>query len=228
MINPAAPGKTFEFFWAELSTILRPGSQVGKFYGKAFTISAITILSVEIDSPDVGGVVELPKDAFRAIYADWRNYRYEKLAHTNPQETLHVISITEHVIQTWVRHENRMKLIELARADDLRDGVFRVRHLPCNEASADSKVPPNMNEGTRLPQALVSLAYERRDRSLGITELLRGQPDGALRCLRRNPESPALLTGEISMVKERAGTQTLGLSGEKDGRALRNVRARTI
>ena len=74
MINPSEPGKTFEIFWTELSVILRPGNRVGKLYGKSFTISAVTELSVAIDSPDVGGVVELPLDAFKTIYADWRSY----------------------------------------------------------------------------------------------------------------------------------------------------------
>lgn len=139
MINPAAPDKTFEAFWAELSALSptlspyiwtpafpKPVTRIGKFYGKAFTVSAITENSVTIDSPDIHGVVEIPRKSFEIIYADWHQYRYEGLASTNSQETLHVVSIIEHVVQTWVRREERTKLIELARTAELPDGIFFV------------------------------------------------------------------------------------------------------
>lgn len=129
MINPAAPGKSFEILWAEISAILLSGSQVGKFHGKAFRVSAVTDNLVRIDSPDVGGEVDLPREAFKTIYADWRYYRYEKLekpSHTNSQETLHILSLIEHIVQTWVRRESRIKTLESARTAKLRDGVFWV------------------------------------------------------------------------------------------------------
>jgi hypothetical protein len=139
VINPATPDKPFEAFWAELSalnptlspyiwtpSIPKPVTRIGKFYGRAFTVSAITESSVTIDSPDIHGVVEIPRRSFEVIYADWRQYRYESLAGTNSQETLHVISIIEHVVQTWVRREERTKLIELARTTALPDGIFWV------------------------------------------------------------------------------------------------------
>ncbi|KJV07118.1 hypothetical protein [Methylocucumis oryzae] len=139
VVNPAAPDKTFEAFWAELSAlnpafspyiwtpaVSKPVTRIGKFYGRAFTVSAITESSVTIDSPDIHGIVEVPRESFEVIYADWRQYRYESLANTNSQETLHVISIIEHVVQTWVRREERTKLIELARTAELLDGIFLV------------------------------------------------------------------------------------------------------
>jgi hypothetical protein len=128
VINPAAPGKSFEMLWAELSAIFLPGCKVAKYYGKAFVVSAATEVSVTIDSPDVGGEVEIPREEFRKIYADWRNYAYEALSHTNSQETLHVVSIISHVVQTWVRREERAKILESARTAKLRDGVFWVVH----------------------------------------------------------------------------------------------------
>lgn len=129
MINPAAPGKAFEILWAEISSILLSGCQVGKFHGKAFRVSAVTDNFVRIDSPDVGGEVDLPREAFETMYADWRNCRYETLetlSNTNSQEFLHIVSLIEHIVQTWVRRESRTKILESARAAKLRDGVFWV------------------------------------------------------------------------------------------------------
>jgi hypothetical protein len=80
--------------------------------------------------------------------------------------------------------------------------------LAFNEASADSKVPLNLNGGTRLPQAPVALTCEKHDQSLGITVLLRALADGALSCLKKKAVITALLTGKISMVKERAGIRS--------------------
>jgi hypothetical protein len=139
VINPATPDTTFEAFWAELSAlnptlspyiwtpeVPKPVTWIGKFYGSAFSVSAITESSVTIDSPDIHGLVEIPRRSFEVIYADWRQYRYESLAASNSQETLHVISIIEYVVQTWVRCEERTKLIELARTTALPDGIFWV------------------------------------------------------------------------------------------------------
>ena len=139
MINLAAPGKTFEAFWAELSTfnptlspyvwtpeIPKSVARIGKFYGSAFTVSVVTESSVTIDSPDIRGQMEIPRESFMIIYADWHQYMYENLASTNPQETLHVISIINHIVQTWVRRDERTKLIESARMAELPDGVYWV------------------------------------------------------------------------------------------------------
>lgn len=162
MINPAAPEKTFETLWAELSAILLPGCKVAKYYGKAFVVSAVTKGSVRIDSPDVGGEVEISREAFRTTYADWRNYRYEALSHTNTQETLHVVSLIDHIVQTWVRREERAKTLESARTAKLCDGVFWVvnynrhgRHWgprPSGETLSLSEVFP-----TQVPSLLSEL-----------------------------------------------------------------------
>ena len=77
LIDPAAPGKAFEILWAEISSILLSGCQVGKFHGKAFRVSDVTDNFVRIDSPDVGGEVDLPREAFETMYANWRHCRYE-------------------------------------------------------------------------------------------------------------------------------------------------------
>lgn len=64
--------------------------------------------------------------------------------------------------------------------------------------------PMNCNEGTRWPQAREALARKTHRRH-EITEPLRALADGALSCLGRKLESPAWLTGKITIVKERAG-----------------------
>lgn len=94
------------------------------FYGRAFTISLIAESSVTIESPDIQGAVEIPRESFKAIYADWRHYRYESLSSSNSQETLRVISIIGHVVQTWVRREERVELMTIARKAGIPDGVF--------------------------------------------------------------------------------------------------------
>jgi hypothetical protein len=129
MIDSAAPGKSFDILWAELSAILLSGRKVGKYYGRAFVVSAVTEGAVRIDSPDAGGEVEIPREVFSTVYADWRYYRYEALSHTNTQETLHVVSLINHVVMTWVRREERSKILESARAAaKLRDAVFWIVH----------------------------------------------------------------------------------------------------
>ena len=123
-IDAAAPGLPFGAIWSELPEVLPPGSVVGKFYGRAFTIKAITEAKVTIDSPDVGGLVDIPRHDFEAVYAKWHKYRYENLSHKNSQNILHAISIINHIVQTWVRREERVKQIESARKHGIPNGVF--------------------------------------------------------------------------------------------------------
>jgi len=123
-INTAEPNISFENFWSELPIILRPGKVVGKYYGKSLTIKDVNSLRVTIDSPDSGGTVDIQQNSFQGVYKDWRNYRYEKLSSSNTHDVLDIISIIDHVLQTWVRHEKQIELIEKARHAGVFDGVF--------------------------------------------------------------------------------------------------------
>jgi hypothetical protein len=124
--NAAAPDRPFEVLWSDLAVVLPPGTVVSKYYGRALSIRTISGSKVTIDSPDAGGVVDVPKCNFEAVYADWRNYRYERLSGANSQDELHVISIIDHVVQTWVRRDQRVELIERARKAGVPDGIFWV------------------------------------------------------------------------------------------------------
>ena len=121
-INPAEPAQPFDAFWGgELPVVAPPSKVIGKYYGKAFTIKAITESLVTIASPDVGGLVDIPKRTFEIVYTDWRNYRYENLSLKNSQNILHVVSIIDYIIQTWVRREGKVEQIEKARKAEIPD-----------------------------------------------------------------------------------------------------------
>lgn len=126
MIDPSAPGISFESLWAELPAIQSSGAVFGKFHGRPFSISAVADDSVLIDSEDIGGAFEIPRPTLLWVYSNWKKYRYEELSRDNSQLTLHAVSLIDYVVQTWVRRENRERVIELARSLKLCDGVFRV------------------------------------------------------------------------------------------------------
>jgi hypothetical protein len=123
-IDPASPGKSFEELWSELPTAAAPGRQIATFYGNPVTIKAITESRVTIEPSDMSQSVGLPRQAFESVYSEWRKWRYESLSHHMSQELLLVISIIDHVVQTWVRREDEARTIEQARACALPDGVF--------------------------------------------------------------------------------------------------------
>lgn len=125
-INPAEPNVYFAKFWSELSSIMSPGKVVGKFHGKAITIKSVNRSHITISSPGSGGIVEIQQNSFKRVYENWRNYRYEELSSSNPQDVLDIISIIDHVIHTWVRREKKIDLIEKARHAGIPDGVFFV------------------------------------------------------------------------------------------------------
>ena len=152
MIDPAAPGKSFDALWAELPAIQKSGAALGKFHGRPFSISGVEDDYFVVDSVNIG-TFEISRITLAWIYSNWTKYRYEELSPGNSQLTLYAVSLIEHVVQTWARHEDRERLVALARSSSLCDGVFwvvcyneRGRHVgprPSGEPIALEEVFPS-------------------------------------------------------------------------------------
>lgn len=123
-IDSAELKETFEAFWSDLQRIFQPGKIIGKYYGKSITFKALELSSITIESQDSGGLVKIDKASFKDIYNNWQTYRYEKLSSSNTQLILDIISITDYVIQTWVRRKERHEIINRAKEAGMHDGVF--------------------------------------------------------------------------------------------------------
>jgi hypothetical protein len=125
LIDPAAPGKTFDALWAELPAIQKSGAALGKFHGMPFSISRVDDDCVLVDSVSVG-TFEISRITLAWIYSNWTKHRYQELSPGNSQLILHAVSLIAHIVQTWARQEDRERLVALARSSSRCDGAFWV------------------------------------------------------------------------------------------------------
>jgi hypothetical protein len=150
VIDAAAPAKSFEALWAELLPLQQSGHVLGSFYGRTFSISAIADGSVWIDSHGIG-LIEVPRSVLSWTYANWRRYRYQELSAQNSQLTLYAVSLIDHVVNIWVRREQRDELVKRARASQHCDAAFWVVHY---NASGRYVGPKPVGETIALAEVL--------------------------------------------------------------------------
>jgi hypothetical protein len=177
MIDPAAPDKPFEALWDELLPLQQSGRVLGMFHGSTFSIAAVVDSFVRIDSHGIG-LLDIPRSALSWTYAHWSKYRYQELSNQNSEMTLYAVSLIDHVVNIWVRREQRDELVKLARASKHCDAVFWVVHYnergryvgpkPVGEEVGLAEVFPD-----ELPTILSSLESNAR-RLLGEFSMSQG------------------------------------------------------